>query len=54
MAVKTIIPTGAEFAREAIIIIGGAVLAALILSRVPALRTWITTNTRGEKCDCNT
>jgi hypothetical protein len=49
---KSAIPTAPEFVREAVIIIGGAILAALILSRVPALRAWITDNTRGERCDC--
>lgn len=53
MKTSAIIPSGPEFAREAIIIIGGAILAALVLSRVPALRAWITTNTRGTECQCN-
>lgn len=35
------IPTGREVAREAIIVLAGAVLAAFIIGRVPALRAWI-------------
>lgn len=48
---QSVIPTGREFAREAIIIIGGALLAAFILSRLPELRDYIKANT-GRGCDC--
>lgn len=48
---QSIVPTGREFAREAIIIIGGALLAAFILSRVPELRDYIRSNT-GRDCNC--
>lgn len=40
MAAK-IIPAPAEIAREAIIVLGGAVLAALVVGQFPALRAWI-------------
>lgn len=38
---KGLIPSPVEVGREALIVLGGAVLAALILSQVPALRDWI-------------
>lgn len=47
---KAILPSGPEVVREAVILIGGAILAAVILSQLPALRSWITDNTKG--CDC--
>lgn len=46
----TILPKGSEIAREAVVLIGGAILAALILSQLPKLRSWINDNTKG--CDC--
>jgi len=39
--VKSWIPTAPELARETIIVLGGAILAAAIISNVPALRDWI-------------
>lgn len=36
-----ILPTAPEVAREALIVVGGALLAALIVGRLPALRDWI-------------
>lgn len=36
-----ILPTAPEVGREALIVIGGAILAALIVGNVPALRDWI-------------
>lgn len=36
-----IIPKPIEIGREALIVIGGAVLAAIIMSQVPALQAWI-------------
>lgn len=53
------IPTGNEFAREAIIVMGGALIAAFILSQLPAVRTYIQTNLGGAGglgtagCDCD-
>lgn len=51
-----VIPSTHEIVREALILIGGAILAALILSQAPRLREWITTNTRGGSgsggCSC--
>ena len=44
---KNMLPTGPEFIREALIVIGGAVLAALVLSQFPALRTFIQKNING-------
>lgn len=36
-----ILPTAPEVAREALIVVGGALLAALIVGRLPTLRDWI-------------
>ncbi len=47
---KSILPSGPEVMREAVILIGGAILAAIILSQLPALRDYINRNTKG--CDC--
>ncbi|CAJ96099.1 hypothetical protein CMPELA_25665 [Cupriavidus necator] len=35
------IPTPAEIGRETLIVIGGVICAAVILSRFPGLKTWI-------------
>lgn len=35
------IPSFAELSRETLIVLGGAVLAALIIGQSPALRDWI-------------
>lgn len=39
-----IIPAPAEIARETIIVLGGALLAAFIVGRIPALRQWVREN----------
>ena len=44
---KNMLPTGPEFIREALIVIGGAVLAALVLSQFPTLRAFIQKNING-------
>ncbi len=38
---KTLIPTPAAIGREAITVLAGALLAALIISQFPALKVWI-------------
>lgn len=38
---KNIIPTVPEVARETLILLGAAVLAALIVGQLPALRQWM-------------
>lgn len=38
---KNIIPTLPEIGREAIIVLSGALIAALIVGRVPSLGVWI-------------
>lgn len=48
----SILPKPEAFAREAIILIGGALLAAFILSRFPAVRAYINTNTKSPDCNC--
>lgn len=44
MNLKTIIPTGPQVAREALIVLGGVLIAAFILSRFPALQKFVTSN----------
>lgn len=41
MKPAAIIPTVPEVTREAIIVIAGALLAALIMSQLPGVRRWI-------------
>lgn len=53
-----VLPTSSEVLREGLVLIGGAIVAALILSQLPQLRAWIAANTRGTTsaaggCDCN-
>ncbi len=35
------IPSPAEISREALIVIGGALLAALVIGQLPGVRDWI-------------
>ena len=41
MNLKNIIPSAPEIGREALIVIGGAIVAAIIMGYVPALQDWI-------------
>lgn len=41
MKLGKIVPTFPEVAREAAIVIGGAALAALVISQLPGLKDWI-------------
>lgn len=43
MQIKQFIPSIQEIGREAVIVLGGAILAALIVGQFPALRDWIKT-----------
>lgn len=47
-----ILPKPEAYLREAIILIGGALLAAFILSRFPAVKAYIDTNTKPGGCTC--
>lgn len=47
------IPTLPEIGRETIIIMAGALLAALILSRMPAVRNFVQSNTAFGGCNCD-
>lgn len=53
------VPTLPEFGREAIIVIGGALIAAFVLSQLPAVRAYIQANLGGAGglgqagCDCD-
>lgn len=44
MNIKQIIPTAPEVMREALIVLGGVLIAAFVLSRFPALKTFVTSN----------
>jgi len=44
MNLKNIIPTGPQVAREALIVLGGVLIAAFILSRFPALQKFVSQN----------
>ena len=41
MQIKQFIPSVPEIGREAVIVLGGALVAALIVGQFPGLRTWI-------------
>lgn len=41
MNLPKIIPTPVELGREALIVVGGAIIAAAIVGAFPALRDWI-------------
>jgi hypothetical protein len=36
-----LLPTPIEVGREALIVIGGAIVAAIIISQLPSLQSWI-------------
>lgn len=41
MKAPAFVPKPAEIGREAIIVMGGALLAALVIGQLPGLRAWI-------------
>jgi len=41
---KKIIPTGPEVLREALIVLGGVLIAAWVLSKFPALQQFVASN----------
>jgi hypothetical protein len=51
MTAARIIPTAPEILREALIVLAGAAIAALVVSQVPALRAWLSANS-ATGCDC--
>lgn len=51
MNLKTILPTGPQVAREAIVVLAGVLIAAFILSRFPALQKFVTDNSLTVKRD---
>ena len=51
MNLKTLIPTGPQVAREAIVVLAGVLIAAFILSRFPALQKFVTDNSLTVKRD---
>lgn len=44
LSLKDIIPTGPQVAREALIVLGGVLIAAFILSRFPKLQNFVNSN----------
>jgi hypothetical protein len=42
--IRSIIPTGPQVAREALIVLGGVLIAAFIISRFPALKKFVGDN----------
>ena len=50
---KSVIPSWSEIGRETVIIMAGALLAAVILSRLPAVREFIQRNTAFGGCNCD-
>ncbi|WP_137860555.1 hypothetical protein [Variovorax sp. 3P27G3] len=50
---KGVIPSWTEIGRETVIIMAGALLAAVILSRLPAVRDFIQKNTAFGGCNCD-
>lgn len=44
--------TAADLAREAAIVIGGALVAAWLIGQAPELRAWISRQWSGPGCDC--
>ena len=41
MQLKSFIPSVPEIGKEALIVIGGAIVAAVIMGYIPALQDWI-------------
>jgi hypothetical protein len=41
MSLKTYIPSPENIVKEGLIVMGGAIMAAVIIGQVPALRDWI-------------
>jgi hypothetical protein len=54
MTIKAIVPSLPEIGRETLIIMAGALLAALIMSRFPKLQAFVQQNTAfGGGCSCD-
>lgn len=51
MNIKNIIPTGPQVAREALIVLGGVLIAAFIISRFPSLQKFVSDNSVTVKTD---
>jgi hypothetical protein len=50
---KGIIPSWTEIGRETLILLAGALLAALIMSRMGPVREFVQKNTAFGGCDCD-
>lgn len=44
---KGAIPSGPEIVREAIVVVGGALLAAWVIGQIPQLRNWMRAQWQG-------
>lgn len=49
MKVRALIPTVPEIGREAVIVLAGALLAALVIGQLPGVREWIARQWAGAK-----
>lgn len=52
---KAIIPSAPEIGREALIVVGGAIIGALIVGAFPSLQKWMVnqwTGAGGKDCAC--
>lgn len=44
MNIKAVVPSWTEVGRETLIVLGGAILAAAILSQFPSVKKWVKEN----------
>lgn len=44
MDIKKFLPTGPEVIREALIVLGGVLIASYVLSRFPSVKAFVTSN----------
>lgn len=51
MNIKQVIPSAPEVAREAIIVLGGVLIAAFVISRFPSLQKFVSDNSVTLKTD---
>lgn len=48
-----VIPTSGEVVREGLIVLGGAILAAIVIGSIPPLRDWIKRQWGGAQSPAN-
>lgn len=54
MKIASLIPTGPQVAREALIVLGGVLIAAFVISRFPSLQKFVSDNSVTVKTDTGT